>query len=1312
MKRIVTDRATVKPYSATSLTRLSLLLFLVVFLMPPQVARAQGQLAVSPTSYSITYEIGGPLPAQQPGISVTSSAAPLSFTASTSGEPWLTINPLSGTTPSSISVTISVTGLTVGKYSSTITISSPGQPFVTVPVTLSITEPTRPTLWAVPGSLSFNYQMGLNPPAPQALSLTSYPPGQTITATASGGTWLSVNTAGKTTPTTALVAVHPAGLVSGTYQGKITVTSSTAGASPITVPVTLVVSIPQSISFLFQISSPPPAQVCFMLTSASSGANFSASASTASGDNWLAVTPAAGVTPANVCISSAPQGLPLGNYSGTVTITGATATPLTISVTLAVANGPLLSVNPTLLSFMLEAGGSPPSAQSVSVTSDVPSSGVPLAASASTATGGNWLAVSPAQSSTPGTFAVSIKPVTLVPGVYTGSVVITSSTASNSPVTIPVTLTVPDIRLSALPALLAFNYQIGCNAPGPLSLALSSNAVDGSPFPVGFTATANSAGGNGAWLSIDSQAGSTPGNINVSVNTNGISAGTYTGTVTVASATAANGPQAVPVLLIANSPGLSLNPGSLTFNYQMGSAGLSPSPLAITSCGAPLDFEMSVPPVGWLSIDTPSGSTPAAANLSVNPGNLSKGTYQTSITISSVAAGSSQNVPVTLVVRDGPTIIARPSALSFYYEQGFPGPAPQILSVSAGNTNIAATATTAFGGSWLSINNTGGTTPTNVSVAVLPGSLAPGTYTGTISIGSVGASNSSANILVTLTVAKAGHLAASPASLSFEAQVGAPISKGQTITVSSTGSQLGFATSFTGGGWLSVNPTPHDTTGTVNGATGQVASAPALVSALANTIGLAAGIYSGTITITPDSGAAATKIPVTLTIRDNHLRIPQVADGNGWMTTIVLVNTDSDPAPYTLSFRNAYGSPVALPLQGIGTVSNYSDVIPVGGSRTIVTQGTSSNLIQGWGEVVAAKSINGTAIFRQHAAGSVDTEGAVPLKSSSGNHFLVPFDNTQGFVTAMAMLNPDSAQTATVNIVFRDEDGQQISTGSLVLGPGTRQAFVLPSQFYGLANERGVAEFTSTVEISALGLRASPRYTLASIEPIDTASLPAAGTTATISQIADGGGWETTMILVNTGSAPAPVSVRFTQPYGTPWALQIAGTDGVSEYSDVIPVGGSRILDTAGYSPVLSQGWGQVITTGSVEGTAIFRQRLSIVRDAEGAVPLSLSGMQQFVLPFDNTQGFATAIALANEDPSQSTAVSVTLRDLNGVLLGNGTVNLAPLGRSAFVVPTQFPMTGNVQGVAEFSSSNVTLSALGLRYNPIGSFTSIPAAQE
>lgn len=1289
------------------LTTLRLLLLLAVFLMSSRAVMAQGQLLVSPASYSINYEIGGPLPPLQPPISVTSSGAPLNFTASTSGESWLTISPLNGTTPASIGVTVSVSGLPVGNYSSTMTISTPGEPFAKVAVKLSITEPTAPTIWVNPGSLSFDYQIGLNLPAAQTLSVTSYPTGQTISAKTSGEPWLSVGAIGNGAPASVSVTVNPAGLGPGTYQGKVSIISSTVANSPVAIPVTLTVSLPQSISFVFQLTSPPPAQICFPLTSTPSGASFSASASIISGGSWLSVTPASGVTPANVCILSSPIGMSLGQYSGTVTITGATPSPLIISVTLTVANGPILSVSPQSLSFVSEAGGSPPAAQSVSVTSDIPTTGVPLNASVSVVSGGDWLAVSPAASSTPGTFSVSIKPITLAPGAYTGSVLITSSTASNSPVKIPVTLNVPDIRLSVLPAMLAFPYQIGCNAPNPLSLSLSSQTAAGLPLPANYTAVATSAG----WLSINSNAGTTPGAVTVSANTNGMSPGTYNGTVTVASASAANSPQVVPVLLMVSSPGLSLSSGSLTFNYQMGSAALSPSPISISSCGAPLDFKISVPPVGWVSVDTPSGTAPATANISVNAANLAVGTYKTTLTISSSAAGSSQYVPVTLVVRNLPTIIASPSALSFYYERGFQAPSVQILSISAGTTNFAASVSVSSGGKWLSIDNTGGLTPASLGVSVQPYSLAPGTYSGTVSITSFGASNSLINIPVTLTVATTGHLAASPASLSFSTQVGSPISQSQTITVSSTGDQLGFTTSFNGGGWLSLNPTPHASTGTVQGGvgvgSGQVSSAPVLVSVSANTTGLAAGTYSGSITIRPDIGTTSIKIPVTLTIRGNHLRIPQVADGNGWKTTIVLVNTDSDPAPFTISFRNAAGSPVSIPLISVGPVTDYSDVIPVGGSRTIETQGTASNLIQGWAEVVAGKSINGTAIFRQHAAGSVDTEGAVPLKTSAGTHFLVPFDNTQGFVTAMAMLNPDSAQTAHVSVTFRDENGQLISTGSLVLVAGTRQAFVLSSQFPEVANLRGVAEFSSPVEVSALGLRASPRYTLASIEPIDTSSLPDAGTTSTISQIADGGDWQTTIILVNTGSAPAPVSLRFTQPTGNPWALSVAGTGGISEYSDVIPAGGSRIIETAGTAPTLSQGWGQVITSGSVAGTAIFRQRLSAVRDAEGAVPLSLSGIRQFVLPFNNTQGFVTAMALANQDPVQSTAVTVTLRDQNGTVLGNGTVNLAPSGRSAFVVPAQFPETVNVQGVAEFSS-NADLSALGLRYNPIGSFTSMP----
>ena len=158
--------------------------------------------------------------------------------------------------------------------------------------------------------------------------------------------------------------------------------------------------------------------------------------------------------------------------------------------------------------------------------------------------------------------------------------------------------------------------------------------------------------------------------------------------------------------------------------------------------------------------------------------------------------------------------------------------------------------------------------------------------------------------------------------------------------------------------------------------------------------------------------------------------------------------------------------------------------------------------------------------------------------------------------------------------------------------------------------------------------------------------------------------------------AAAPFSLMLTQPDGTPWNLPITLADGAL-LTDPIPVGGSRIIETGGVATVLSQGWGQVATSGSIAGTAILRLTLSAGQDSEAAVPLSPAKMQRFILPFDNTQGFVTAVAVANQNASQATAVSVTLRDEDGKLSGNDSIDLEPLARNAFVLSTQFPIAAN-----------------------------------
>jgi len=93
------------------------------------------------------------------------------------------------------------------------------------------------------------------------------------------------------------------------------------------------------------------------------------------------------------------------------------------------------------------------------------------------------------------------------------------------------------------------------------------------------------------------------------------------------------------------------------------------------------------------------------------------------------------------------------------------------------------------------------------------------------------------------------------------------------------------------------------------------------------------------------------------------------------------------------------------------------------------------------------------------------------------------------------------------------------------------------------------------------------------------------------------------------------------------------------------------------------------------------------------------------VLPFDNTQGLVTALAAVNEDGSEALQLGIVIRDENGQTFLNTSVSLAPHNRQVFVMPDQFPASKDQRGTIEFSGSH--FSVLGLRFNPLGAFTSI-----
>jgi subtilisin family serine protease len=99
----------------------------------------QPTIGVSPASLSFTATAGGSNPANQTINISNTGAGTLNFTASDDA-PWLTVNPTSGTAPSTLTASVDITGLAAGTYNGTITISATGATNtpVSVPVTLTV----------------------------------------------------------------------------------------------------------------------------------------------------------------------------------------------------------------------------------------------------------------------------------------------------------------------------------------------------------------------------------------------------------------------------------------------------------------------------------------------------------------------------------------------------------------------------------------------------------------------------------------------------------------------------------------------------------------------------------------------------------------------------------------------------------------------------------------------------------------------------------------------------------------------------------------------------------------------------------------------------------------------------------------------------------------------------------------------------------------------------------------------------------------------------------------------------------------------
>ena len=818
---------------------------------------------------------------------------------------WVSFNGLSaGLTPTSISLYPSNLGSTQGTYSATVTITATdgsGAPPITFQVQYvsgsSGGGGTSGTIIATPPAVTLSAAAGSQNTVSSTVGLSTYSTSPVNFSLSyqqqnySQNQWLLVTASSVSVSSTAgasmTVYASPFNLPTAQYTGLITLTPTNGGAVT-TVQVTFNVGTGTGGSLTFGSygswnyttnGTYPSAQT--VTISNSSATTYGASWSTSNSLGWLLVN---GST-VPVYSQSVSSGITLspntgvlfslatGTYTATISVTDGNGQTGSFTLSLTVNGGSTssLTISPSSgLTFTGAVGSGITSPQDLYITSGVAGT-VTLTCTSSgwLQCGGNPTSIS-ANSQT--AFVVTANAFGLTNGTYYGQLSISVAGSSTLSGSVNMTFIVGSgggggggtTGFVVAPTSLIFTYQTGTSRQSVARQTLGITGPSGSSW-TGTSGVTTPSGGT--WLNISTvlsnfQQDGTSSTL-VTIDPNGLGAGTYTGTVTI---TTGGVSQSVNVTLnVVANPILLPSPGSALFNYHTGDPALQPQSIGLTASDGSGVTATAASTTTWLTVTQTAGAT--SFSVVANPAGMAAGIYTGAVTVTQGnLANSPLTIPVVLIINGGTStgggglLTLSPTALTYSAILYGSSPGAQTLYVSAAtSTNFSVSASTTEGTGWLTVSQSGGVASTSaISLLVFVNStgLTLGTHTGTITFTANGGSQTVQVTLNITTTGGTGGVTANPTSLSFSGQAGGANPGTQTLTISSSSGSAPVsvtvaATTSSGGSWLTVTPTSGNT---------QLA-----ITVTASLTGLAAGTYNGNIAVTPASGAALS-IPVTLTV--------------------------------------------------------------------------------------------------------------------------------------------------------------------------------------------------------------------------------------------------------------------------------------------------------------------------------------------------------------------------------------------------------------------------------------------------------------
>ena len=280
-------------------------------------------------------------------------------------------------------------------------------------------------------------------------------------------------------------------------------------------------------------------------------------------------------------------------------------------------------------------------------------------------------------------------------------------------------------------------------------------------------------------------------------------------------------------------------------------------------------------------------------------------------------------------------------------------------------------------------------------------------------------------------------------------------------------------------------------------------------------------------------------------------------------------------------------------------------------------------------------------------------------------------------------MSTTGSASANLTYTLRNIAGATISSGHGTLAAGAHFAkfidqlkevapdFVLPANFQ-IATQFASLEISSDQPLSILALRMTTNQrneVLFTTTPIADLTKPATSGAIFFPQFADGGGYTTSLVLLNTSNGIETGTLQILDDNGNPLVVnQVGGTTG-STFRYSIPTGGAVRFQTDGFPATTKVGWAQLTPdagTSTPVGAGVFGYNPGNFLVTESGIPATVSTTHARIY-VDLSGGHNTGLAIANPaDTNASIAITAYQSDgVTGIGTSQGPLQIPANGHSA-----------------------------------------------